>query len=168
MNLPGLNLHELHGARKGTWAVTVSGNWRVTFTFVEKDADHVPTIELFMKMHNPPHPGEVIRELCLKPLNVTVTDAARSLGVSRKALSTILNGRAGISPEMAVRFSIALDTSSESWLNQQLQYDLWQAEKKRQSLHVEKLSARTTFPTRSTDSPRSLPRSSGRENVRSR
>jgi len=94
-----------------------------------------------MKMHNPPHPGEVLRQLCLEPLNLTVTDAARSLGVSRKALSSILNGRSGISPEMAVRLSIAFNTSAESWLNQQLQYDLWCAEKKRKLLHVTKLSA---------------------------
>jgi addiction module HigA family antidote len=94
-----------------------------------------------MKMHNPPHPGEVLRQLCLEPLNLTVTDAARSLGVSRKALSSILNGRAGISPEMAVRLSIAFNTSAESWLNQQLQYDLWRAEKHRKLLHVTKLSA---------------------------
>jgi addiction module HigA family antidote len=94
-----------------------------------------------MKMHNPPHPGEVLRQLCLEPLNVTVTDAARSLGVSRKALSSILNGRTGISPEIAIRLSIAFDTSPESWLNQQVQYDLWHAEKNRKSLHVEKLSA---------------------------
>jgi antitoxin HigA-1 len=94
-----------------------------------------------MKMHNPPHPGEVLRELCLEPLNLTVTDAARSLGVSRKALSSILNGRSGISPEMAVRLSIAFGTSAESWLGQQLQYDLWQAEKNRKSLRVEKLTA---------------------------
>jgi addiction module HigA family antidote len=94
-----------------------------------------------MKMHNPPHPGEVLRQLCLEPLNLTVTDAARSLGVSRKALSSILNGRAGISPEMAVRLSMAFNTSAESWLNQQLQYDLWHAEKNRKSLHVARLSA---------------------------
>jgi addiction module HigA family antidote len=94
-----------------------------------------------MKMHNPPHPGEVLRELCLEPLNLTVTDAAQSLGVSRKALSSILNGRAGISPEMAVRLSMAFNTSAESWLNQQLQYDLWHAEKKRKSLRVAKLFA---------------------------
>ncbi|MGA2581219.1 MAG: HigA family addiction module antitoxin [Bryobacteraceae bacterium] len=94
-----------------------------------------------MKMHNPPHAGEVLRALCLEPLNLTVTDAARSLGVSRKVLSGILNGRAGISPEMAVRLSIAFGTSAESWLNQQLQYDLWHAEKKRRRLHVTKLSA---------------------------
>jgi len=62
-------------------------------------------------------------------------------GVSRKTLSAILNGRAGISPEMAVRLSIALDTTAESWLNQQVQYDLWHAERNRSRLHVEKLTA---------------------------
>ena len=94
-----------------------------------------------MKMHNPPHPGEVIKALCLEPLNLTVTEVARSLGVSRKTLSSILNGRAGISPEMAVRLSIAFNTSAESWLIQQLQYDLWHAEKNRKRLHVVKLCA---------------------------
>jgi addiction module HigA family antidote len=94
-----------------------------------------------MLMHNPPHPGEIIRELCLEPLGISVTKAAECLGVSRKTLSSILNGRAGISPEMAIRLSIAFDTSPESWLNQQSQYDLWQAEQKRDSLKVRRLSA---------------------------
>ena len=94
-----------------------------------------------MKMHNPPHPGEILRELCFEPLNITVTDAAEALGVSRKTLSAILNGRAGISPEMAVRLSIAFGTSAESWLNLQTQYDLWQAEQNRNKLRVRKLSA---------------------------
>ncbi len=94
-----------------------------------------------MKMHNPPHPGEVIKALCLEPLGLTVTDAAKALGVSRKTLSGILNGRAGISPEMAVRLSIAFDTTAESWLNQQVQFDLWHAERKRRTLRVQKLSA---------------------------
>ena len=94
-----------------------------------------------MRMHNPPHPGEVIREFCLRPLGVTVTRAAAALGVSRKTLSTILNGRAGISPEMAIRLSLAFDTSAESWLNQQLQYDLWQAERNRKRLRVRRLVA---------------------------
>ena len=94
-----------------------------------------------MKMHNPPHPGEVLRQLCLEPLNLTVTETARSLGVSRKALSSILNGHTGISPEMAVRLSIAFNTSAESWLNQQLQYDLWHAERNRKRIHVARLSA---------------------------
>ena len=80
-----------------------------------------------MKMHNPPHPGEVLKALCLEPLNLNVTETARALGVSRKTVSAILNGRAGISPEMAVRLSIAFDTSAESWLNQQLHFDLWHA-----------------------------------------
>ena len=62
-----------------------------------------------MLMHDPPHPGEVLKELCLEPLGLTVTDAARALGVSRKTLSMVVNGRAGISPEMAIRLSIAFD-----------------------------------------------------------
>ena len=94
-----------------------------------------------MKMHNPPHPGEVLKELCLKPKVLSVTEAARALGVSRKTLSAILNGRAGISPEMAVRLSIAFDTTAESWLNQQVQYDLSQAERKRKKLRVKSLAA---------------------------
>ena len=94
-----------------------------------------------MGMHNPPHPGEILRELCLAPLELTVTHAARALGVSRKTLSTILNGRSGISPEMAIRLGKAFDTSPESWLNQQIQYDLWVAEQKLRGLKVEKLKA---------------------------
>lgn len=94
-----------------------------------------------MLMHNPPHPGEIIKELCLEPLGLSVTAAAEGLGVSRKTLSAILNGRAGVSPEMAIRLSIAFDTSSESWLSQQTQYDLWQAEQHRDSLQVKRLSA---------------------------
>jgi addiction module HigA family antidote len=92
-------------------------------------------------MHNPPHPGEVIRELCLEPLGLSVTAAASGLGVSRKTLSAILNGRAGISPEMALRLSIAFDTTPESWLSQQTQYDLWQARKEVKRLRVRRLSA---------------------------
>jgi addiction module HigA family antidote len=91
-------------------------------------------------MHNPPHPGEILKELCLEPLGVSVTEAAKALGVSRKTLSSIINGKAGISPEMAVRLSIAFNTSSESWLNQQTQYDLWQAEQHRKNLRVKRLS----------------------------
>ena len=94
-----------------------------------------------MRMHNPPHPGEVIKTLCLEPLGLTVTDAAKGLGVSRKTLSAIINGRASISPEMAVRLSIAFDTSAETWLNQQVRFDLWHAEQLRKKLKVKKLAA---------------------------
>ena len=97
--------------------------------------------EVAMQMYNPPHPGEILKELCLGPLDLTVTDAAKALGISRKTLSSIVNGRAGISPEMAVRLSMAFDTTAESWLNQQVQYDLWHAERKRKKLRVQKLSA---------------------------
>ena len=81
-----------------------------------------------MRMHNPPHPGEVLKGLCLDPLGLSVTEAAEALGVSRKTLSSILNGRAGISPDMAIRLSMAFGTSAESWMNQQSMFELWQAE----------------------------------------
>jgi len=93
-----------------------------------------------MLMHNPPHPGAIIKELCIEPLGLTITETAKALGVSRKTLSSIVNEKAGISPEMAIRLSIAFETSSESWMNQQAQYDLWQAEQHREELHVSKLS----------------------------
>ena len=92
-------------------------------------------------MHNPPHPGEVLKELCIEPLELTVTAAAEGLGVTRKTLSAILNGRAGISPEMAIRLSKAFNTSAESWLNQQMQYDLWQAKRALRNVKVKRLSA---------------------------
>ena len=92
-----------------------------------------------MQMYNPPHPGEILRELCLEPLGLSVTKAAEALGVSRKALSAVLNGRAGISPEMALRLAIAFDTTPESWLNQQAQYDLWVARQRHRNLQVQRL-----------------------------
>ncbi len=94
-----------------------------------------------IQMHNPPHPGEIIRELCIDPLGLSVTKAAEGLGVSRKTLSAILNGRAGVSPEMALRLSMAFNTSPESWLNQQSQYDLWVARKESKRIKVKKLYA---------------------------
>ena len=94
-----------------------------------------------MRMHNPPHPGEVLRDLCLEPLGISVTDAAKALGVARKTLSSVLNGHSGISPEMAIRLGKAFDTSPESWLNQQVQFDLWQAEQHTKGLTITKLIA---------------------------
>jgi addiction module HigA family antidote len=87
-------------------------------------------------MHNPPHPGEIIRELCVEPLDLTVTEAAEALGVARKTLSTLLNGRAGISPEMALRLSKVFGRTPEGWLRLQLQFDLWKVE---QSLDISNL-----------------------------
>jgi addiction module HigA family antidote len=94
-----------------------------------------------MTMHNPPHPGEVIRELCLQPLRISVTDAARGLGVTRKALSELLNGKSGVSPSMALRLAIAFDSSPESWLNMQQQYDLYHARKNPALRRVRRLKA---------------------------
>ena len=94
-----------------------------------------------MRMHNPPHPGEIVRELCLEPRGLSVTRAAQALGVSRKTLSAILNGRSGVSPEMAIRLGKAFGTTAESWLNQQIQYDLWIARQSLADIEVEDLSA---------------------------
>ena len=92
-----------------------------------------------MRMHNPPHPGEILRTLCLEPLGLSVTEAAKALGVARSTLSKLLNGRTGITPDMAMRLSIAFDTTPESWMNQQVQYDLWQAGQHRDELQVSSL-----------------------------
>jgi addiction module HigA family antidote len=81
-------------------------------------------------MYNPPHPGEIIREFCLEALKLTVTDAANALGVSRKTLSALLNGRTGISPEMALRLSRLFGRTPEGWFKLQFQFDLWKAEQK--------------------------------------
>ncbi len=78
-----------------------------------------------MTMHNPPHPGEILREFCVEALHINVTEAAKALGVTRKTFSAILNGRAGISPEMALRLSKVFGRTPEGWLRLQLQYDLW-------------------------------------------
>jgi len=79
-----------------------------------------------MPMKNPPHPGGVVLDECIEPLGLTITQAAEALGVTRVTLSELVNGRRGISPEMAVRLSKAFGGSAESWLVQQAQYDLAQ------------------------------------------
>ena len=79
-----------------------------------------------MPMKNPPHPGGVVLDECIEPLGLTITEAAQALGVTRVTLSELVNGRRGISPEMAVRLSKAFGGSAESWLIQQAQYDLAQ------------------------------------------
>ena len=83
-----------------------------------------------MGMYNPPYPGEIIREFCIEPLGITVTEAAKAIGVTRKTLSALLNGRCGISPEMALRLSKVFGRSPEGWLRLQLQYDLWKTQQR--------------------------------------
>ena len=89
-----------------------------------------------MGMHNPPHPGEIIKEFCVAPLGLTVTKAAESIGVTRKTFSMLLNGKSGISPEMALRLSKVFGRTPEGWLRLQLQYDLWKA---KQNIDIENL-----------------------------
>jgi addiction module HigA family antidote len=90
-----------------------------------------------MDMHNPPHPGEVIRGLCLEPLELSVTAAAAGLGITRKALSELLNGHSGVSPEMAIRLEKAGWSTAEQWLRMQVSYDLWKARR-----HANKIKVR--------------------------
>lgn len=89
-----------------------------------------------MTMKNPPHPGEIVRDVCIEPLGLTVTQAAAGLGVTRKTLSLLLNGHARVSPEMAIRLSKAFGRSPESWLELQTLYDLAQIAQKAESLDV--------------------------------
>jgi addiction module HigA family antidote len=83
-----------------------------------------------LTMHNPAHPGEVLLDLYLKPLGVSITAAADALGVTRKHVSEIVNGRAPVSADTAIRLAGALGTEAEIWVNMQGQYDLWEAMQK--------------------------------------
>ena len=93
-----------------------------------------------MPMHNPPHPGEIVREECLEPLGLTVTRAAQGLGVTRQALSELVNGKAGVSVEMSFRLSKAFGSSPETWLGMQTAYDLWQAKERAERIEVERFT----------------------------
>ena len=94
-----------------------------------------------MDMHNPPHPGEVIRGLCLDPLELSVTAAAAGLGVTRKAFSELLNGHSGVSPEMAIRLEKAGWSTADHWLRMQLSYDLWNARQRASKIKVKRFEA---------------------------
>jgi antitoxin HigA-1 len=92
------------------------------------------------RMKNPPHPGRSIRDACLNPLGRTVTEGAKALGVTCATLSNLINGRAGISPEMAIRLAKAFGGSPETWLKLQMQYDLARALKDEQALKVQRVT----------------------------
>jgi addiction module HigA family antidote len=94
-----------------------------------------------MPMHNPPHPGGIVRRQCLAPLGLSVTEAAKGLGVTRQALSELVNERTGISVEMAFRLSKAFGSSPETWLGMQMAYDLWRARERMQALRVRQFKA---------------------------
>src|SRR5436305_10098189 len=92
-----------------------------------------------MPMKNPPHPGRLVRQECLEPLGLTVTDAAKALGVSRNAMSELVNERRGISPEMAIRLSKAFGSAPEVWAGLQLDYDMAQAMKRANAIKVHRV-----------------------------
>ncbi len=94
-----------------------------------------------MTMSNPPHPGRIVRRQCLEPLGLSVTRAAKGLGVTRQALSDLVNGHAGVSTEMAVRLSKAFGSSPETWLGMQMAYDLWQVRERAERIEVERFDA---------------------------
>ncbi|MFN3460809.1 MAG: HigA family addiction module antitoxin [Oceanibaculum sp.] len=93
-----------------------------------------------MSMKNPPHPGLSVRYDCLEPLGLTVSEAAKRLGVSRKQLSDLVNGHAGISPEMAIRLDKAFGGGAETWYRLQAAYDLAQAMKRADEIKVERIA----------------------------
>ena len=91
-----------------------------------------------MSMHNPAHPGEILKELVITPLELTITDASEHLNVSRKTLSKVLNGRGSITPEMALRLELAFKKpSADHWLRLQNAYDLWRSRQNKSELHVQ-------------------------------
>jgi len=92
-----------------------------------------------MAMKNPVHPGQIVRHDCIEPLGLSVTAAAKALGVSRQALNNIVNGKSGISPEMAIRLTKAFGSTEETWLRMQLAFDLAQARKNESKIKVRRL-----------------------------
>jgi addiction module HigA family antidote len=93
-----------------------------------------------MRMKKPPHPGRVVRQECIEPLGLTVTEAAKRLGVTRQALNNLVNGKGGISAEMAVRVSKVFGSSPEVWLVMQMEYDLAQVEKEAHNIKVRRVA----------------------------
>jgi addiction module HigA family antidote len=93
-----------------------------------------------MRMKKPPHPGRIVRQECIEPLSLTVTEAAERLGVTRQALNNVVNEKAGISPEMAIRLSKAFGSSPEVWLGLQMEYDLAEAERDAGKIKVERIT----------------------------
>jgi addiction module HigA family antidote len=96
-----------------------------------------------MRMKNPPHPGQSVRYDCLQPLGLTVTEGAEILGVRRQTLNNLVNGKTGISPEMAIRLDKAFGGGSETWLRLQAAYDLAQAEKNASKIKVKRYVQRS-------------------------
>ncbi len=147
MDLPGLRLHPLKGDLSGCWSVTVRANWRIVWRFdgvdgVDVDVADYHEEKMAVPMKNLPHPGRVVRQECIEPLGLTITDAARALGVSRNAVSELVNERRGISPEMAIRLAKAFGGGAEAWHRMQGNYDMAQAMKEADKIKVGRVTQR--------------------------
>jgi proteic killer suppression protein len=136
MDLPGFRFHALKGDRAGEFAVSVSGNWRITFRFEGEDATEVNLEDchrgssmrsLRSPNRRPTHPGAVLREDVLPELAITQGEFAEKLGVSRLTVSQVLHEHRALSPDLALRLEKLLGTSAESWLRMQEAVDLWDA-----------------------------------------
>ncbi len=134
LNVPGYDFHELKGNRAGTYAVKVSANYRITFDGMTK-GHLTSTWRTIMADKNellafrPPHPGEYLREDILPALDMTVSELAAHLGVTRQTLSRLINERSDVSVDMAQRLGQAFGNGARYWLALQMQYDLWEAQR---------------------------------------
>jgi addiction module HigA family antidote len=144
MNIPGFRLHPLKGSLIGPYRCPAIGVLRfasITAMLLMSTIWIITSEAKAMAMHNPPHPGGIVRRQCLDALNLSVTEAAKGLGVTRQALSDLVNGRAGISIDMAIRLSKAFGSNPETWLGLQMAYDLWQARQRIRLIKVRHFKA---------------------------
>jgi addiction module HigA family antidote len=149
MRAPAFRLHALKGDRKGYWSVTVKTNWRIVVRF---DGGHAYDVDILddhqrrrrlVPMKNPPHPGLSVRINCLEPLGLSVTEGARVLGISRQALSRLINGKAGVSTDMAIRLAKAFGATPDIWIRMQAAYDVAQAHRRADAIRVERYQPQT-------------------------
>jgi antitoxin HigA-1 len=146
LDIPGLHLHPFKGARKGEWAVTVSGNWRITFRFEGENAtavnlDGSSPMTLRHANRRPTHPGAVLREDVLPHLRMTQQEFADQLGVSRLTVSQLLHEKRGVTADMAMRLGRLLGNGPEIWLRMQQAVDIWELAQRGGYEHIKTLKA---------------------------
>jgi addiction module HigA family antidote len=148
LDVPGFRLHALKGDLAGYWSITVRANWRIIFE--KGDATDVDLVDYQLKttggtamtMKNPPHPGLSVRHDCIEPVGLTVTEAAEILGVTRQTLNNLVNGKSGISADMALRLDKAFGGGAETWLRLQMAYDLAEARQREGEIKVKPVARR--------------------------
>ncbi len=149
---PGNHLEILHGDRRGQHSIRINDRYRICFVWSGKGPKRLEIVDYHwkgvpMKMptNRPPiHPGEILLEEFMKPYGMTQTEIARRIGVSRKHISEVVNGRKGISTDMALRLSRLFGTSPELWLNGQLAWDVWHAMRGENAFRLEAIEPVST------------------------